>query len=170
MPRRRRAPGPPTSCRAAGSNRPMVSDTDVVVSSGPVQLGGRLTLPVSARGVVLFAHGSGSSRHSPRHRLVAGILHDTRASERCCSTSSPPRRSARANVFDIGLLAGRLGIDATSAGSPPIPTWRTNPSATSGRAPARAPRSSPPRCSATGSPRWSPRRSAPTSPQPGSPR
>src|SRR5438067_2880072 len=39
-----------------------------------VELEGNLTLPPSAQGVVLFAHGSGSSRHSPRNRAVAGAL------------------------------------------------------------------------------------------------
>lgn len=43
-----------------------------------VQLPGTLTWPEGARGAVLFAHGSGSSRASPRNRLVAGALHDVR--------------------------------------------------------------------------------------------
>ena len=39
-------------------------------------LEGMLELPPNARGIVLFAHGSGSSRHSPRNRFVAGVLQD----------------------------------------------------------------------------------------------
>ena len=50
-----------------------VEDT-VQVESGPVTLEGNLGIPEGARGVVLFAHGSGSSRHSPRNRLVASRL------------------------------------------------------------------------------------------------
>ena len=46
----------------------------VRVVAGPVTLEGNLTLPAGARGVVLFAHGSGSSRQSPRNRAVAAEL------------------------------------------------------------------------------------------------
>src|SRR5690242_13122653 len=46
----------------------------VVVEAGPVKLEGDLSVPEGARGVVLFAHGSGSSRHSSRNRRVAGAL------------------------------------------------------------------------------------------------
>src|SRR5881398_1522937 len=48
----------------------------VVVPSGGAQLEGDLTLPPDAAGTVVFAHGSGSSRHSPRNRLVAERLND----------------------------------------------------------------------------------------------
>ena len=46
----------------------------VQVDAGPVQLEGNLAVPEEAFGVVLFAHGSGSGRHSPRNRFVAGRL------------------------------------------------------------------------------------------------
>jgi putative phosphoribosyl transferase len=48
--------------------------TAVEVPAGDAILEGELALPERASGVVLFAHGSGSSRHSPRNRQVAGIL------------------------------------------------------------------------------------------------
>src|SRR5262249_44911641 len=48
----------------------------VQVLVGPVTLEGNLQLPANARGIVLFAHGSGSSRHSPRNRFVAGVLQE----------------------------------------------------------------------------------------------
>ena len=44
------------------------------IAIGPSMLGGTLTIPTDAHGVVLFAHGSGSSRFSPRNRYVAGVL------------------------------------------------------------------------------------------------
>jgi dienelactone hydrolase len=50
--------------------------TDVVVEAGGVSLAGSLTVPDRAPGVVLFAHGSGSSRHSPRNQRVAAFLND----------------------------------------------------------------------------------------------
>ena len=46
----------------------------VSVTAGKVNLEGNLMIPNGAMGVVLFAHGSGSSRHSPRNRYVAGVL------------------------------------------------------------------------------------------------
>ena len=48
------------------------------IDTGTVLLDGDLTLPVGARGVVVFAHGSGSSRRSPRNREVAAVLHEAR--------------------------------------------------------------------------------------------
>ena len=62
---------------------------------------------------MLFAHGSGSGRHSPRNRFVAGRLRRGRAWPPCSSTCSPRRRSRWTSYtdhlrFDIGLLAGRL--------------------------------------------------------------
>ena len=50
----------------------------VRVAAGRVMLEGDLTLPGGARGVVLFAHGSGSSRHSPRNRSVARLLNEAK--------------------------------------------------------------------------------------------
>ena len=53
-----------------------VSETDVMLPAGRVQLAGNMTLPTGTRRLVLFAHGSGSSRHSPRNRYVAGVLNE----------------------------------------------------------------------------------------------
>ena len=50
--------------------------TDVVIEAGGVSLAGSLTVPEGGRGVVLFAHGSGSSRHSPRNQRVASSLNE----------------------------------------------------------------------------------------------
>jgi hypothetical protein len=50
----------------------------VSVPAGLVTLDGNLTIPQDARAVVLFAHGSGSSRHSPRNRYVARMLNEAR--------------------------------------------------------------------------------------------
>jgi putative phosphoribosyl transferase len=51
-----------------------VEGREVRISAGPVELEGILDIPESAQGIVLFAHGSGSGRHSPRNRFVAGAL------------------------------------------------------------------------------------------------
>jgi dienelactone hydrolase len=84
----------------------------VTLDASGVELAGDLVVPWAARGVVLFAHGSGSSRHSPRNRQVAAGLQDaghgtllldllTEAEERIDAGTRELR-------FDIGLLAGRL--------------------------------------------------------------
>ena len=57
----------------------------VAISADAVLLQGELALPTQATGVVLFAHGSGSSRHSPRNTYVAGVLREA-GWARCCST------------------------------------------------------------------------------------
>src|SRR5438128_1814249 len=51
-------------------------DREVRVAAGDVQLDGELKVPAGATGIVLFAHGSGSSRHSPRNQYVAGVIRD----------------------------------------------------------------------------------------------
>src|SRR5271165_6322477 len=59
---------------AATPGDPPIRDEEVRVSAGPVSLAGHLTLPEQPVGAVVFAHGSGSSRHSPRNRYVADVL------------------------------------------------------------------------------------------------
>ena len=60
------------------NNHDTSSETHVHINAGPVTLEGNLTIPGGAEGVVLFAHGSGSSRHSPRNRYVAEVLNQAR--------------------------------------------------------------------------------------------
>jgi pimeloyl-ACP methyl ester carboxylesterase len=73
-----------------------------------VRLGGRLTLPDAATGVVAFAHGSGSSRHSTRNRFVAAGLHRAGLGTLLFDLLTDEEEADRGNVFDIALLAGRL--------------------------------------------------------------
>jgi len=73
------------------------------------QLPGRLCLPESAIGLVLFAHGSGSSRRSPRNSRVAGVLHEGWIGTLLFDLLTEQEATDRVNVFDIGLLADRLG-------------------------------------------------------------
>jgi putative phosphoribosyl transferase len=74
-----------------------------------VLLSGELTVPERSVGVVLFAHGSGSSRHSPRNRHVAGALNQARLATLLFDLLTEDEELDRANVFDTPLLAGRLG-------------------------------------------------------------
>jgi len=64
--------------------------------------------PENARGIVVFAHGSGSSRHSPRNRYVARVLNEAGLGTLLFDLLTPEEELNRANVFDISLLARRL--------------------------------------------------------------
>jgi putative phosphoribosyl transferase len=83
-------------------------DDEVEVRVDDVVLEGHLRVPANARGVVVFAHGSGSSRHSPRNRYVASVLNDARVATLLFDLLTSEEEADRANVFDIELLAGRL--------------------------------------------------------------
>jgi putative phosphoribosyl transferase len=87
-------------------------DRPVRVPAGPVELEGNLGVPSDARGVVLFAHGSGSGRHSPRNRQVARALRETGLATLLIDLLTPDEEEVDLRTghlrFDIGLLAQRL--------------------------------------------------------------
>ena len=70
--------------------------------------GADLEVPANARGAVLFAHGSGSSRHSPRNRYVAKVLQQAGLATLLIDLLTPQEDAERANRFDIVLLVERL--------------------------------------------------------------
>jgi len=74
----------------------------------PLGLPVDLALPEAPRGIVVFAHGSGSSRRSPRNRMVAEVLQEAGLATLLFDLLTPLEALDRANVFDIGLLARRL--------------------------------------------------------------
>lgn len=92
---------------ASGTSAPG-RDTDVRVPAGQVQLAGHLHLPAPGAGVVVFAHGSGSGRHSPRNQYVASVLQDAGLGTLLLDLLTDEEEAERANVFDIELLARRL--------------------------------------------------------------
>jgi putative phosphoribosyl transferase len=98
-----------TAAAVAAGDDPPVRDDEVAVEADSVLVGGHLTVPESARGVVVFAHGSGSSRHSPRNHYVAGVLNAAGLATLLFDLLTPREELDRSNVFDIRLLAGRLG-------------------------------------------------------------
>ena len=100
-----RVPAPATPAAALD---PPAFDAEVEVRAGEVRLGGHLTIPELPRGIVLFAHGSGSSRHSPRNRYVASVLNQAGLGTLLFDLLTPAEEPDRANVFDIELLAHRL--------------------------------------------------------------
>jgi pimeloyl-ACP methyl ester carboxylesterase len=78
------------------------------VRIGPQRLPGSLDVPLQPRALILFAHGSGSSRHSPRNRQVAQVLHGCDLATLRFDLLTEDEADARSNAFDIPLLAGRL--------------------------------------------------------------
>src|SRR5438128_9494298 len=84
----------------------------VRIAAGAVDLQGDLNVPPDAAGVVLFAHGSGSSRHSPRNRRVAAELRDAGFATLLADLLTEAEEIAEARTghlrFDIDLLADRL--------------------------------------------------------------
>jgi putative phosphoribosyl transferase len=83
-------------------------DEEIEITADGAQLAGHLTIPPHAVGVVVFAHGSGSSRHSPRNQFVARQLNAAGLATLLFDLLTPAEALDRANVFDIELLAGRL--------------------------------------------------------------
>lgn len=85
-----------------------VSERQVRIPAGHLQLPGELVIPEGAFGLVAFAHGSGSSRLSPRNQAVARTLQVAGIGTLLFDLLTEEESETRANVFDLGLLADRL--------------------------------------------------------------
>ncbi|MFE9629737.1 phosphoribosyltransferase family protein [Streptomyces sp. NPDC006463] len=96
------------SLLARAADRSAPREAQVVVDADGVALAGDLVLPPDAGAVVVFAHGSGSSRHSPRNRSVAAALRQAGLGTLLFDLLTPQEEADRANVFDIETLARRL--------------------------------------------------------------
>jgi putative phosphoribosyl transferase len=83
-------------------------DAEVLIPVDDIVLGGHLRVPPEATGLVVFAHGSGSGRYSPRNRFVAEVLHQAGLGTLLLDLLTEEEEPDRAKVFDIGLLAHRL--------------------------------------------------------------
>ncbi len=92
--------------------KPSVGEQPVRIPAGSVTLHGDLTVPEGSRGIVLFAHGSGSSRHSPRNRYVAAALREACLATLLMDLLTLDEEATDARTghlrFDIVLLATRL--------------------------------------------------------------
>jgi putative phosphoribosyl transferase len=93
-----------------------VTERAVRIGSAAAELAGDLTIPEKARSLVVFAHGSGSSRRSPRNRSVAATLHEAGFATLLFDLLTPEEEAidlrTRELRFDIGLLGRRL-VDTT---------------------------------------------------------
>ncbi len=92
----------PRAARGAGGTE------EVRIEAGPVRLTGDLTLAAAGGPIVMFAHGSGSSRRSPRNRAVAATLNRAGLGTLLFDLLTPAEEADRAKVFDIDTLARRL--------------------------------------------------------------
>lgn len=81
---------------------------DVEIEAGRLRLPGHLVVPPGTGGIVIFAHGSGSGRFSPRNNFVASVLSEAGLGTLLLDLLTPEEEADRANVFDIELLADRL--------------------------------------------------------------
>lgn len=108
--------GPQTDQRVrSAAKRPQrVSSESILVP--PIGLEGILDVPATARGIVLFAHGSGSSRLSPRNNYVAGALRAAGFGTLLFDLLTEEEAASRARVFDIPLLSQRLEAAAQWVG------------------------------------------------------
>lgn len=85
-----------------------LQQTELAIAAGNVSLPGTLRMPANPKGIVIFAHGSGSGRLSPRNQAVGQSLIDRGAGTFLFDLLSPGETEDRRNVFDIGLLSGRM--------------------------------------------------------------
>lgn len=87
-------------------------EDEVIIPSGKVELKGDLIVPVDAKAIVIFSHGSGSSRHSPRNKMVAQYLNKRHIATLLFDLLTVEEDLNYENRFNIPLLAERLK-DAT---------------------------------------------------------
>jgi putative phosphoribosyl transferase len=109
----------PHQHRSASSEQPQIELRQRKILVPPWGLSGVLRLPQHPRGLVVFAHGSGSSRFSPRNIMVAEGLGEAGFATLLFDLLTPQEEGDRANVFDIPLLAERLVGAAQLAGREP---------------------------------------------------
>ncbi|MEV6354975.1 phosphoribosyltransferase family protein [Streptomyces hydrogenans] len=95
--------------RSSAARVPVVRHTAVRIPAGGPVLPGDLAVPERATGLVLFAHGSGSGRHSPRNRAVAAALNGAGLATLLFDLLTEAEATDRSRVFDTPLLAERLG-------------------------------------------------------------
>jgi putative phosphoribosyl transferase len=100
------APAGESDTRA--TRAPAVRDRDVTIAAADRRVRGSLNLPEGAAAAVVFAHGSGSGRLSPRNQYVASVLQDAGLGTLLIDLLEEREADDRAKVFDIELLAGRL--------------------------------------------------------------
>jgi len=93
------------------SSQPSIQEIEIYDSScskTPIQLKGILQIPSHCKGIVIFAHGSGSSHLSPRSQIVAQIFHQTGLGTLLFDLLTPDESNSKKNIFNIPQLGARL--------------------------------------------------------------
>ncbi len=83
-------------------------NTEITVQAGRINLKGNLVVPDNAKAIVIFSHGSGSSRFSPRNNYVAAVLNKNNIATLLIDLLTPVEDEIYANRFNIDLLTTRL--------------------------------------------------------------
>ena len=105
---RRRVDRRPAENGRGQVQKQMAIQNEVTIASGGRKLQGTLCVPEGATSAIVFAHGSGSGRLSPRNQYVAQVLQEAGLGTLLIDLLEEEEADNRTNVFDIGLLAGRL--------------------------------------------------------------
>jgi putative phosphoribosyl transferase len=118
-------PAPPVASRgddraSGGLDLSRVAHHDVRIPVGRAEVEGTIAIPPRPRGLALFAHGSGSSRRSPRNVQVASTLHGAGLATLLFDLLSDDEARDRTNVFDVALLGARLVAATRFAASQPV--------------------------------------------------
>lgn len=99
---------PPGTSAMNEPQAPDLDEREVAIPAGRRTIRGTLSRPRNAQGVVVFAHGSGSGRFSPRNQYVARVLQEAGLATLLMDLLEPDEAEDRSKVFDIELLADRL--------------------------------------------------------------
>lgn len=103
---KRHSPREPMAETASAQNRQ--NSEEITLSEAGIRLKGLLTVPSGAKGLIIFAHGAGSSRQSPRNQSVANVLNKSGMATLLMDLLTEEEARDRRKVFDIPLLADRL--------------------------------------------------------------
>ena len=91
----------------AAAPDPPAFEREITLTAGDLELAGHLAIPDRATGMVIFAHGSASSRRSPCSRFLAAALNQAGLGTLLADLLTPEEELRRASAFDVRLLAAR---------------------------------------------------------------
>src|SRR5262249_42704575 len=95
-----------TTSTSLSNEKTIAPAQEIIIELAAARLGASIAVPSNAQGLVIFAHGSGSSRHSPRNIFVAEALQAFGCATLLMDLLTQRESQHRANVFDIDLLGG----------------------------------------------------------------
>lgn len=103
----------------------MKEEREILINLNGIQLKGNLSIPENSKGLIIFSHGSGSSRMSPRNRLVAGTLQQKGFATLLFDLLTAEEDQDYQKRFDINLLTGRLiSVSRWISNKPGYKNWK----------------------------------------------